>query len=244
MSIFLPHDMDIAAENQDTTSDQSDDDSYNDMPKGDKKSLMEDALKAPLPCAWIPSDGEGPADDQDAWKIIEPYIEDRPIPPKNVKLSDVQVFKILTNKSITIKDKHENWPFDFDGRGGILPGRRPASPTVFVQRGSKLYFLVFGQYYILCGTPCSSLKDWLCGVWTEGKWRNKGVPRWSYGLVEVPRTARTEPALVINLTKPTPEQAEIIEFKPPPPETDPSKYDWTSSCPLSRISKSTRNQRL
>jgi hypothetical protein len=85
--------------------------------------------------------------------------------------------------------------------GGIKPDRKPTSPTIFIQKGSKYYFLVFAEY-ILCGTPCATLKKWLCGSWTDGKFRNKERAEWSYGLVEVPIMARSEPAFIIDLTDP------------------------------------------
>ncbi|GFF30575.1 hypothetical protein IFM46972_02959 [Aspergillus udagawae] len=193
---------------------------HDDMPKVDKTSLMTNALSIPLARPWVPSDGEGPIDNQDAWRVVEPYIEEQPIPPKHVKLSDVQIFKILTNKSITADNRYENWPFDFAKRGGIRPGRRPTSPTIFIRKGSKLYFLIFAEYYILCGTPCANIKNWLCGTWAEGKWRNKERTRWSY-----------EHALIIDLTDPTATLSDTIHYKAPSPDVDPTEYDWDYILP-------------
>jgi hypothetical protein len=92
--------------------------------------------------------------------------------------------------------RYDDWPLDFAKRGGIRPDYKPTSRTIFIQKGSKFYFLIFAEYYILCGTRCASIKNGLCGTWSNGEWRNKERPRLSYGLVEVPITARREPALI------------------------------------------------
>jgi hypothetical protein len=206
-------------------------DNDDDMLRISKETLMTTALTLPQAQPWMLSDGDGQPGDQNTWKVVEPYIQDMPIPPKNVKLSDVQVFKALTNKSLTIDQRHDNWPADFSKRGGIKPDQKPTSPTIFIQKGSRYYFLVFVEYYILCGTPCATLKKWLCGSWIEGKFRNKERAKWSYGLAEVPIMARSEPALIIDMTDPQKSgMADIIQFKAMTP-SDPSEYDWDYILP-------------
>jgi hypothetical protein len=103
----------VTLQNQNDQNTHEHDDEYDDMPKVDKISLVTNALSLPLTRPWVPSDGEGSIDNQDAWRVVEPYIEEQPIPPNRVKLSDIQVFKIFTNKSITADNRYENWPFDF-----------------------------------------------------------------------------------------------------------------------------------
>jgi hypothetical protein len=165
------------------------------MPKQNVAKIMETAASQPMLTPWRHGDGEGRQYEKD-WRVIEPFIDDMPMPPCNVRLSDLQVFKIITNTKITQKERSENWPRDFDPRGGIRPERPPTSPTIHVTKGSKRYFLIFGEYYILCGTPCVPLKGWLTGSWTNGAWRSK--LRLSFGLVEVPTIAEFDSAFIID----------------------------------------------
>jgi hypothetical protein len=85
---------------------------------------------------------------------------------------------------------------DLGSRGEIRPDRPPHHPHP--QGHPKLYYIVFGEYYILCGSPCKPLKGWLIGTWTNGEWRNKDRARLSFGQVEVPALAQTEKAVIID----------------------------------------------
>jgi hypothetical protein len=68
--------MDATLQNQNDQKTHEHDDEHDDMPKVDKISLMTNALSLPLARPWVPSDGEGPIDNQDAWRVVEPYIEE------------------------------------------------------------------------------------------------------------------------------------------------------------------------
>jgi hypothetical protein len=72
---------------------------------------------------------------------------------RNARLSDVQVFKIITNTKITQKDRTEKWLLTDKLRGGNRPERPLIGPTIHITKGSENYFLIFGEYYTLCGMP-------------------------------------------------------------------------------------------
>lgn len=131
-----------------------------------RQRSMNDAAAKPDPTLWQYTDGAGNPDNKNDWKIVEPIIQNAPEPPPYTKLSDVQVFNVIT-QVITQVDKHKNWPTDFESRGGIHPERPPQNPTVHVSWKSKVYYLVLGEYYILCGSACRPLKEWLIGAWTN-----------------------------------------------------------------------------
>jgi hypothetical protein len=156
---------------------------------------MNNAAAKSAPTPWLYTDGLGDPDNKHEWRIVEPIIKDPPVPPANTRLSDAQVFNVL-NQDIKQTSKNTNWPVDFETRGGIHPKRPPHSPTVHVRWNSKLYYVVFGEYYILCGTACKPLQQWLIGPWGEGVWRRKA--RLSIGQVEVPELAQRERALVVD----------------------------------------------
>lgn len=97
------------------------------------KAKYINAVAKPDPTPWMYTDGAGNPHDRDNWKIVEPLMKDTPEPPPYTRLSDLQVFNVVTSQDITQVDKHKNWPMDFESRGGIHPERPPQSPTVHVR---------------------------------------------------------------------------------------------------------------
>ncbi|GAQ06491.1 hypothetical protein ALT_3812 [Aspergillus lentulus] len=74
----------------------------NDMAKRAKR--MDDALAQKLPVPWVYTDGTGDPANSTDWKLVEPWIEDTPKPPQYTKLSDLQVFNVIS-QDVSQSDK-------------------------------------------------------------------------------------------------------------------------------------------
>jgi hypothetical protein len=80
----------------------------------------------------------------------------------------------------------------------FVPNTRRTAQQYMSVGKTKSTIFVFGEYYILCGSACKPLQEWLIGTWANGEWRHKKVARLSFSQVEVPYTAKIEKAVTID----------------------------------------------
>lgn len=128
--------------------DQDIDINNTDNDKAKRAKGMDDALAQKLPVPWVYTDGTADPANSTDWKLVEPWIEDTPKPREYTKLSDLQVFNVIS-QDVSQSDKYRFQSWDSGSQGEIQPDRALISPTVHAQHDNKVYYLGFKHRQII-----------------------------------------------------------------------------------------------